>query len=421
MKTTLRIRYTSLLFAILLLCVAPTRVQGQSVGNTTTTQPRVTMPSAGNIANNQQEDKDKSRVTTGTQLASEILPGDSLQAPTLRMPENVRTVVEYDAKTNSYLVRRMLGDIDLEVPRMMSAQEYLEWTMQQSMQAYYRQKNSEEFGKGKEAFDFLDMKFDLGPAERLFGPGGVQIKTQGNAELSLGVTYQNVKNPSLPESQRKTWGFDFDEKINVNVNGKVGTKINMNMNYNTDATFDFDSQQLKLKYEGEEDEIIKLIEAGNVSITSNNSLIRGASALFGVRTDLQFGKLKLQTVVSQQESESKTVTSKGGSQTTEFDFSAADYEENRHFFLAQYFRDAYDRNMSQLPNILSGITINRIEVWVTNKRGDYDNPRNILAFSDLGEAIHIDNPRCGPEQATPPTRRTTPTRPTTTPTTCTSK
>ena len=350
------------------------------------------MPSAGNIANNQQEDKDKSRVTTGTQLASEILPGDSLQAPTLRMPENVRTVVEYDAKTNSYLVRRMLGDIDLEVPRMMSAQEYLEWTMQQSMQAYYRQKNSEEFGKGKEAFDFLDMKFDLGPAERLFGPGGVQIKTQGNAELSLGVTYQNVKNPSLPESQRKTWGFDFDEKINVNVNGKVGTKINMNMNYNTDATFDFDSQQLKLKYEGEEDEIIKLIEAGNVSITSNNSLIRGASALFGVRTDLQFGKLKLQTVVSQQESESKTVTSKGGSQTTEFDFSAADYEENRHFFLAQYFRDAYDRNMSQLPNILSGITINRIEVWVTNKRGDYDNPRNILAFSDLGEAIHIDNP-----------------------------
>lgn len=104
------------------------------------------------------------------------------------------------------------------------------------------------------------------------------------------------------------------------------------MNYNTDATFDFDSKKLKLKYEGKEDEIIKLLEAGNVSMTTGNSLIRGATSLFGVRADLQFGKLKLQTVISQQESESKTVNSKGGAQTTSFDFSAADYDENRHFF-----------------------------------------------------------------------------------------
>lgn len=141
-----------------------------------------------------------------------------------------------------------------------------------------------------------------------------------------------MKNPSLPESQRKTLGFDFDEKININVNGKVGDKVNMNMNYNTDATFDFDTKRLKLKYEGKEDEIIKLIEAGNVSMSTNNSLIRGASALFGIRTDLQFGKLKLQAVISQQESEAKTVTSRGGAQTTTFDFSADNYEENRHFF-----------------------------------------------------------------------------------------
>lgn len=320
------------------------------------------------------------------------LPGDTLKAGQLRMPDNIRTVVEYDAKNRVYLIRRKLGDIDLEVPRLMTEQEYLDWTMRQSMQSYYRQKNGEEAGKKKDEFDFLDMKFDLGPAEKIFGPGGVQIKTQGSAELSFGVNYKNVKNPSLPESQRKTWGFDFDEKVNVNVNGKVGDKVDMNMNYNTDATFDFDTKQLKLKYEGKEDEIIKLIEAGNVSLTSNNSLIKGASTLFGLRTDLQFGKLKLQTVISQQESESKTVTSKGGVQTTSFDFQADNYEENRHFFLAHYFRDTYDKSMAQLPNILSGVTINRIEVWVTNKRGNYDNPRNIVAFTDLGEAFHIDNP-----------------------------
>ena len=122
------------------------------------------------------------------------------------------------------------------------------------------------------------------------------------------MTYNYVENPTLPESMRKTWAFDFDEKININVNGKVGDKVNLDMNYNTDATFDFDSKKMKLKYEGKEDEIIKLLEAGNVSMTTGNSLIRGATSLFGIRADLQFGKLKLQTLISQQESESKTVT-----------------------------------------------------------------------------------------------------------------
>ncbi len=310
----------------------------------------------------------------------------------LRTPQNIQTIVEYDHSTDTYLIRTILGGKEIGVPLLLSSMEYLEWSLKQSMQGYYRQKNREQAGKGKEAFDFMDMKFNLGPAEKLFGPGGVQIRTQGSAELKFGINYKNVQNPSLPESQRKTTGFDFDEKINVNVNGKVGDKVNLNLNYNTDATFDFDTKRLNLKYEGKEDEIIKLIEAGNVTMPSNNSLIKGASALFGIRTDMQFGKLKLQAVVSQQESESKTVTSRGGVQTTPFEFSADNYEENRHFFLSHYFRDTYDKNLSQLPNILSGITINRIEVWITNKRGNYENPRNIVALADLGEAFRIGNP-----------------------------
>lgn len=304
----------------------------------------------------------------------------------------VEEKVEYDALTNRYLLRTIVGGQEMEVPIIMTPAEYLDWSMKRSMQNYYRQRNDSVFSKGKEEFDFTNMKFNLGPAEKIFGPGGVQIRTQGSAELSFGMKYNNVQNPTLPESMRKTWGFDFDEKININVNGKVGDKVNLDMNYNTDATFDFDSKKLKLKYEGKEDEIIKLLEAGNVSMTTGNSLIRGATSLFGVRADLQFGKLKLQTVISQQESESKTVNSKGGAQTIPFDFSADEYDENRHFFLAHYFRNTYDDNMSQLPNILSGVRINRIEVWVTNKRGNYDNPRNIVALTDLGEANKISPP-----------------------------
>ncbi|MDL2304927.1 cell surface protein SprA [Bacteroides sp. OttesenSCG-928-D19] len=320
----------------------------------------------------------------GQLLHAQIIPA--------KPPRNVKTEVVYDTKNNMYLVRTQVGEMDIAAPILLTPEEYSAWMLKRSMDAYYRDKNKENMAKGKDEFDFMDMKFDLGPADKLFGPGGIQIRMQGSAELSFGVKYNNVKNPSLPESMRKTWGFDFDEKINASIEGKVGDKINMKLNYNTDATFDFDSKKMNLRYEGKEDEIIKLLEAGNVSMPSNSSLIRGANSLFGIRADLQFGKLKLQTVVSQQESESKTVTSKGGVQTTPFELSADNYEENRHFFLAHYFRDTYDRNMSQLPNIMSGVVINRIEVWVTNKRGNYDNPRNLVALTDLGESTHISRP-----------------------------
>lgn len=318
------------------------------------------------------------------------------QAADLTLPDNIKQEVEYDDSLDRYFIGSRMGDGYLSTPIMMTPQEYRKWSEKREFDSFFRQKNDTLIKEGgKDKFSFADMHFDLGPAEKIFGPGGVRIKTQGTAELKFGATLKNIDNPSLPIRNRNTTTMDFDEKINLSVNGKVGDKVNMNLNYNTDATFDFDSQNLKLKYEGKEDEIIKLVEGGNVSFPSNSSLVNGASSLFGIRTDLQFGKLSLQTVVSQKKSSSKSVSSKGGTQFTAFEFDVTDYEENRHFFLSRYFRDRYDEGMSRLPNVTTGITINRVEIWVTNKTGNTTNSRDIVALTDLGENQKVSNPMWG--------------------------
>ena len=319
---------------------------------------------------------------------------DLYQSPLdLKRPDNLQYQVVYNDTIDRYIIGNRMGSIWLSAPIMLTPKEYLAWTEQQQRNSYFRKQNDEIFqAKGKEKFDFSDMHFDLGPAEKIFGPGGIRVKTQGSAELKFGINKKSIDNPSLPIRNRKTTMMDFDEKINLNVNGKVGDKVNMNLNYNTDATFDFDAQNMKLKYDGKEDEIIKLVEAGNVSFPSNSSLIKGASSLFGVRTDMQFGKLKLQMVASQKKSSSKSVSTRGGVQLTPFELNVADYEENRHFFLSQYFRNHYDAWMQKLPNLTTGITINRVEVWVTNKTGNTTNTRNIVALTDLGENQKLSNP-----------------------------
>ena len=311
-------------------------------------------------------------------------------AADLQRPDNLKEEVVYNDTLNRYIIGSRIGGTWIQAPIMMTPDEYRRWTERRLWSNYFRLKNDTIFKtKGKDKFDFADMHFDLGPAEKIFGPGGVRIKTQGTAELKFGATFKNTDNPSLPIRNRKTTTMDFDEKINLNMNGKVGDKVNMNLNYNTDATFDADAQDMKLKYDGKEDEIIKLVEGGNISFPANSSLIRGASSLFGLRTDLQFGKLKLQLVASQKKSSNRSVSSKGGVQFTPFEIDAANYEDNTHFFLSQYFRDKYDAGMKTLPNLTTGIKINRVEIWVTNKTGNTSNTRNIVALTDLGENSRV--------------------------------
>lgn len=311
----------------------------------------------------------------------------------LKDPSNIQQEVTYDPSTDSYIFRSRIGNQQLVIPFSMTSSEYSAYREKLMMQSYFREKNTllSETKNPDHQFNFLDMKFGLGAAEKLFGPGGVQIRTQGSAEVSFGLKQNKIDNPTLPAKSRNKTYFDFDEQIQLNVNARVGDKMTFGMNYNTDATFDFDSKQLKLAYEGKEDEIIKVLEAGNVSMTTGSSLIRGGAALFGMKMGLQFGKLDVTALIAQQESTTQTVNSRGGAQSRNFDFMADNYDEDRHFFLAHYFRDNYDRFVSKLPYVSSGVEIGRVEVWVTNKRGNFDDARNIVAFMDLAESAHLAN------------------------------
>ena len=273
----------------------------------------------------------------------------------LKTPENITTQAEFDPITGCYVIHTKVGDNDIITPFILSADEYNNMVLRQSMQEYYRQKNAEaaQDDKKKDPFNFLDMHFGLGPLESVFGPGGVQLKTTGSVTVNMGIKSNKTDNPALSVSARRKTYFDFEQKIQANIAASVGDKMKFNMSYNTGATFDFDNKNLKLAYDGKEDEIIKNIEAGNVSMTTGSSLIRGSAALFGIKTKLQFGKLTATALVSQQNSETQNVSSKGGSQTNEFYITADKYDQNRNFFLSHYFRQHYSRKP---PHSLQGRT-----------------------------------------------------------------
>lgn len=301
----------------------------------------------------------------------------------LNDPPNIKREIIYDPKTKQYIFISKVGDFTYRTPTTMTQAEYLEFQNKKGIQSYWNDKASSQTTEtsnsiipsiyvGGEAFD------------RIFGGNTIDIRPQGSAEVTFGIRSVKRDDPQLDVRQRRTTNFDFDQKIQMNVIAKIGDKIEFKTNYNTEATFQFENR-LALKYEGKEDEVIKLIEAGNVSLPLNTTLITGSQALFGIKTKLQFGRTTITTVFSQQESESKNITVQGGAQTNKFNLSSLDYEENRHFFLSQYFRNQYETSLESLPVITSDINITKVEVWVTNIGPALDNNRNIVAFTDLGE------------------------------------
>lgn len=313
----------------------------------------------------------------------------------LREPDNAEYSAEYDPASGSVTIYRKIGGMNVRMPYSMTLEDYQNDAVRRSMMDYWMGKqrqagNADRGGSGKAGDDrpnsLLNSKWTINNDlfESVFGSNNISMRLQGQAQVSIGVQYNKIDNPTLQERMRATTSFDFDQSVQLNLNASIGEKLKLGINYNTQATFAFENE-VKMEYNGDEDDIIQNIEAGNINWVLPGTLIQGSQSLFGFKLDMKFGKLTVSSVFSQKKGESNTLTVQNGATAQEFEIDITQYEKNKHFFLSHQFAEMYDKALSKLPTINSGITISKIEVWVTNKTGSYTDARNIVALTDLGE------------------------------------
>ncbi|MDX6183532.1 cell surface protein SprA [Flavobacterium sp. Fl-77] len=318
----------------------------------------------------------------------------------LKNPESVLSAYKYDPITDRYIYSTTVDGFSIDYPLILTPKEYEDLVLKESRRDYFRKKADAIDGKKLAS---KDAKKDLLPRyyinsslfESIFGSNTIDVKPTGSVEMDLGMRYTKQDNPAFSPRNRSSFTFDFDQRISMSLMGKVGTRLAVNANYDTQSTFAFQNL-FKLEYTPSEDDIIQKVEVGNVSMPLNSTLIRGAQSLFGVKTQLQFGRTTVTGVFSEQKSQTKSVVAEGGGTIQNFDLFALDYDNDRHFFLSQYFRNKYDASLKNYPFIDSRVQITRIEVWVTNKQNRVsttsNNLRNIIALQDLGEAQYTGVP-----------------------------
>ncbi|MFT5714304.1 MAG: cell surface protein SprA, partial [Flavobacterium sp.] len=322
-----------------------------------------------------------------------VKTGFSVGKVKIKDPKSILSAYTYDPVTDRYIYTNSVDGFSINYPIILTPKEYESLALKESMRDYFKKKIDAIDGK-KEGSE--EAKKDLLPKyyvnsnlfESIFGSNTIDVKPTGSVEMDLGLRYTKQDNPSFSPRNRSNLSFDFNQRISMSLVGKVGTRLNVNANYDTQSTFAFQNL-MKLEYTPSEDDIIQKIEVGNVSMPLNSSLIRGAQSLFGVKTQLQFGKTTVTGIFSEQKSQTKSVVAQGGGKIEDFEMFALDYDNDRHFFLSQYFRNKYDASLKNYPFIDSRVQISRLEIWVTNKQTrvnvNSNNLRNIIALQDLGE------------------------------------
>ena len=302
----------------------------------------------------------------------------------LKDPDNITRTIEYDPLTGQYVFVSKIGDFTYREPYIMTQDQFSDYVQKQAVKDYWKERRESSMGNSNGNSLIPPIYIGGKVFDKIFGSNTIDIKLQGSADVTFGIKYQRRRDPSLTVAQQRTTNFDFNENIQISASAKIGEKIQFKMSYNTKTQFSFENK-FTLKYEGDEDDILQLIEAGNVSMPLQSTLITGTQSLFGFKTKLKFGKTTVTAIASYQESETQNIAVSGGALTQEFELEAIDYEENRHFFLSQYFRDNYEAALATLPTVTSDINITKVEVWVTNTNSNYENCRNLVAFTDLGE------------------------------------
>jgi cell surface protein SprA len=310
----------------------------------------------------------------------------------LKNPGGINLGLQMDTAMN-YTLFEKLGNVNYRPVTIMNFDEFNRQQSRLMLKDYWQGRSKALDGESAVSSRNLIPKIYISPVlDRIFGGSYIELIPRGFVTLDFGAQFQKIENPNIPIRQQRNGGFEFDQQINLNVTGKVGEKLAVSTNFDNNNSFDFQNN-FKIEYTGFKEDILKKLEIGNVSLPLNNSLITGASNLFGLKAQMQFGKLFVTSIATTQRGKQSSIeiqgSTNGAAQGRPFEIVASSYDENRHFFLSQFFRDNFENWMGTLPQITSGVNITRVEVYTLNRVSDTQTQRNFVAFMDMGESQRI--------------------------------
>ncbi len=185
----------------------------------------------------------------------------------------------------------------------------------------------------------IEVPFKFPQGLKFLGEGA-KLKIDGQQEISFGGGTSR-SSTDLPNEYGGSSLFPvltMDQKLRVRLTGTVGDKIHVLIDHDSERQNQL-KNKVSLKYEGDEDEVVKLIELGDTRFDFPSrgyaSFPNTREGLFGVKTVLQFANLQVTALATKEQGESRTGVFTSGARVDSFNIYAKDYVKGKFFWLGE--------------------------------------------------------------------------------------
>jgi hypothetical protein len=264
--------------------------------------------------------------------------------------QDFKVHTEMDSTFETVKIRRTLLKKDFYQPAIFTQNEYIRFRLAHDAAKNFREAALRELQKpasqaGSEALTIeVPFKIKSKTFNKIFGGDRVRLRISGNININGGFRREGRSQVQTVTGQNSDYSFHIDQTQRFKITGEVGDKVSVDVDQNSEATFDFENA-LKLTYTGYEDEIIRKIEAGNISMQLAGTQLAAFSGqnkgLFGLKAELKIGALSLTTIASLEKGQKNQLTVSGGAQQQALSIDVNTPLTGRYFFLDKEYRNQY--------------------------------------------------------------------------------
>ncbi len=284
-----------------------------------------------------------------TGAPSLVLPADTLTYPRglLKFPAQRKVVVRIDDDWSYISLAESVGGSIYRMPFVAPVDWYVRQMIQLNRQKQLwvtikeagKEKGPHPPGRQGRAQGIEVVGVDV---ENI---GRVSINATGNVSLKGKMVFQDQELIRSKINETQNTHLEFDQTQRISVEGKIGDRVSVKVDHDSERDFDWENN-IRISYDGEEDDIIQKVEAGNVSLNlpGSQSLMGSANhkGLFGVKAISKFGPVDVTAIASVVNTVKKSQEYKGKNEAQTVKIKDYDYIKNKYFFIYPWFRDGVD-------------------------------------------------------------------------------
>jgi cell surface protein SprA len=297
---------------------------------------------------------------------------------------SIKTTLEMDSTATYFTISQMMDGKPIGIPTVVSIDDYVQLSLADRKGKLFKKiatgrLQADEESEASQSFELIGADI---AGQR------VSLRVRGNVNITGKFRSEDRSKQTNTNNTNQSNTFQIEQKQAFKIEGKIGDRISIQVDQDSERDFDFENN-MEIYYNGNEDEIIQKIEAGNISLSLPGTKLAMFSGqnngLFGLKALAKVGPVDITAIASLERGRKEKLSLNGNSESSEVTIEDYQRKANTYFYINNFYRrKSYPLDPKKVAFIRPGRSIEDIRVYkyttanfenrITNFAKIYNNP-----------------------------------------------